>query len=179
MTEAIHVCHSLAEPAERTWTSSVLLSQEGQWKPFLKARPWGAFPRQIIWTAVCLRGENRKASHFRTHLVLTSGSAVILRSRPKHTRETRELRNERVYIVFALMLPRVYFQSEDRTMHSRLLNPHIIRLKLGARSGAHFSPPVLKGPLEEGAGAGGGTAVRPARGSAGPRGRCCWSYGMD
>lgn len=53
------------------------------------------------------------------------------------------------------MLPRVYFQSEERTMHGRLLNPNIISLKLGACSSEYFSP-VLKGPLEQGVGVGDG-----------------------
>lgn len=94
-----------------------------------------------------------KASNLKTHLVLTSGPAVLSQSEPKHTREMRKFSNECVYIVFALMLPRVYFQSEKRTMHSRLLNPNIISLKLGACSQEYFSP-VLKGPLEEGVGGG-------------------------
>lgn len=93
----------------------------------------GAFIPQVIWTAVYLHGE-LQSFQFKTHLVLTSGQVVLSWSEPKHTREMRKFKNECVYIVFALMLPRVYFQSEKRTMHSRLLNPNIISLKLGACS---------------------------------------------
>lgn len=60
-----------------------------------------------------------------------------------------------VYIVFALMLPTVYFESEERTLHGRQLNPNNIGLKLGACSSEYF-PSVLKCPLEEGMGRGGG-----------------------
>lgn len=60
-----------------------------------------------------------------------------------------------VYIVFALMLPTVYFESEERTLHGRQLNPNNIGLKLGACSLEYF-PSVLKCPLEEGAGRRGG-----------------------
>lgn len=56
-----------------------------------------------------------------------------------------------VYTVFALMLPRVYFESEERTLHGRQLNPNNIGLKLGPCSLEYF-PGVLKCPLEEGAG---------------------------
>jgi len=59
-----------------------------------------------------------------------------------------------VYIVFALMLPTVYFESEERTLHGRQLNPNNIGLKLGACSSEYFSS-VLKCPLEEGEGEGG------------------------
>lgn len=48
-----------------------------------------------------------------------------------------------VYIVFALMLPTVYFESEERTLHGRQLNPNNIGLKLGACSSEYF-PSVLK-----------------------------------
>ena len=60
-----------------------------------------------------------------------------------------------VYIVFALMLPTVYFESEERTLHGRQLNPNNIGLKLGACSSEYF-PSVLKCPLEEGMGRGWG-----------------------
>lgn len=54
-----------------------------------------------------------------------------------------------VYIVFALMLPMVYFESEERTLHSRQFNPNNIGLKLGACSLEYF-PSVLKCPLGKG-----------------------------
>lgn len=60
-----------------------------------------------------------------------------------------------VYTGFALMLPRVYFESEERTLHGRQLNPNNIGLKLGPCSLEYF-PSVLKCPLEEGAGRRGG-----------------------
>lgn len=47
------------------------------------------------------------------------------------------------------MLPRVYFESEERTSHGRQLNPNNIGLKLGPCSLEYF-PSVLKCPLEEG-----------------------------
>lgn len=52
------------------------------------------------------------------------------------------------------MLPTVYFESEERTLHGRQLNPNNIGLKLGACSSEYF-PSVLKCPLEEGMGRGG------------------------
>lgn len=135
------------------WTLSVLLFQEGQWRQLLKAGFLRATSSLQSSGQLSIYMVSCKASNLKIHLVLTSSQAIISRSKPKHTREMRKFRNECVYIVFALMLPRVYFQSEERTMHSRLLNPNIISLKLGACSQEYFSP-VLKGPLEEGVGEG-------------------------
>lgn len=70
------------------------------------------------------------------------------------------------------MLPKVYFQSEERTMHSRLLNPNTISLKLGACSDEYFSP-ILKGPLEEGVGDWGWEGRQGRR-----RGCCEFSAGL-
>lgn len=92
---------------------------------------------------------------------------VAGRSQPQLPGDTRKLRNEPVYIVFALMLPRVYFQSGGRTMHSRLLNPDTMSCEPAVL------PRLLPG-FEGSAGGGGCSGLPgPARGHRGP------SYGMD
>ena len=71
-------------------------------------------------------------------------------------------------------------------MHSRLLNPNTISLKLGACSDEYFSP-VVKGPLEEGVGAWGWEGRQGRRGQrrlAGAGGgqhrhRCGGRVGLD